>query len=208
MNRATRLPPDQPLLTPAQAAQRLHVSPVTIRHWALQGRLPCITTPGGHRRFHAEDIERLATEHPDVPAVARPLRVLIVADDPLQARYLVAFLHACRSDAQALLAGDGFEAAVQMQEHQPDLVLLDLAVPGMDGATVCRHIRRHPQLHGTRVIAMTGNPDPELAADIRSAGADGCLAKPLDPHALRTLIQQARPLQSRGRIPSKQRPRT
>ena len=49
-------------LTPAQAAERLMVSPVTLRHWALAGKLAFTTTPGGHRRFTLEEVERFAAE--------------------------------------------------------------------------------------------------------------------------------------------------
>jgi excisionase family DNA binding protein len=54
------IPAGEPeLLTPAEAAQRLRVTPITLRAWAESGRLPCIRTPGGHRRYNAADISAI-----------------------------------------------------------------------------------------------------------------------------------------------------
>ena len=52
--------PQPEYLTPGQVARMLHVSPKTVNRWANEGRIPCIVTLGGHRRFQREEIERVA----------------------------------------------------------------------------------------------------------------------------------------------------
>jgi excisionase family DNA binding protein len=191
MNKITEETPEEVLLTPAEVAKRLHVSPVTVRHWALQGKLPCITTPGGHRRFRPEDIERLAAQ-PSVDASAA-LRILIVDDDRQVATFLSEFVQTFVKDVKVVIANDGFEAAVQLHEHLPDLVLVDLMMPGMDGVSVCQRIKQHPQLQHTHVIGMTGYPTAENTARFCNAGAETVLPKPLDTQKLRQLIEQLSP---------------
>ncbi len=103
---------EPPFLTPAQVAQRLRVSPVTVRHWALNGKLSFVTTPGGHRRFLLEEVERFARQYgvdlqPSKPA---GLRVLIVDDDPELGEMLTEFVTALDPDNDAALAHNVFEA--------------------------------------------------------------------------------------------------
>lgn len=194
MHQATSQSHPETLLTPAEAAQRLHVSPVTIRHWALHGRLPYVTTPGGHRRFRACDIEQLAATGCLPADSQRPLRVLIVEADPQEAERLADMVCTCCTHARPLIVHDGFEAALQLQEQRPDLVLLAMQMPGMDTEAVCRHIRQHAQLRHTRVIGMTGEPSPEGIAGLHAASAEACLVKPLSPDALRAVLQHPRHL--------------
>lgn len=56
-------------LTPQQVADRFRVQPVTVRQWAAQGLIECVTTPGGHRRFPVAAVERFARERSDHPAL-------------------------------------------------------------------------------------------------------------------------------------------
>lgn len=60
----------EPLLTPGQVAQRFAVDPKTVTRWAMQGKLPIVKTPGGHRRYRKSVIEELARERFENNAVA------------------------------------------------------------------------------------------------------------------------------------------
>jgi len=83
-----------------------------------------------------------------------------------------------------LIAGDGLDAGRLVADHRPDVVLLDLRMPGMDGATVCRRIRNDPDTAQTRVIFLTGHIDPDSLALIRDSGADGYIPKPFESQDL------------------------
>jgi len=93
-------------------------------------------------------------------------------------------------------ASDGSEAIELADELHPDLVLLDVMMPGPSGLSVIEHLRERPEHAGTPVIvvsAFSADSDRVAALD---AGANGFLAKPFDPDALRSLVEEL--LASRG----------
>ena len=168
------------LLTPSQTAALLGVSPVTVRLWARTGKLASHTTPGGHRRFDALELATFARRyglrlHSDPSG---GMRVLIVEDDPQFASFLNQALTLLTPTPEIEHAYEGFEAGRRLQRFQPDLVLLDLMLPGIDGFAICQRLRQDPETEHIRIIAMTGYDTPENHARILAAGAETCLAKP------------------------------
>ncbi len=164
-------------LTPNQVADLLHVSPVTVRHWASRGKLPFVVTPGGHRRFPRAEVERLARQ---LGEGGDRLRVLVVDDDRQLAGFLREWLGTLSEPPQVELAYDGFEAGQKVMEFRPQVVLLDLMMPGLDGFQVCQRIKEAPGGKAVRVITMTGYYTEENARRALEAGAEACLPKPLD----------------------------
>jgi len=177
-------------LTPYETANLLMVSPVTVRVWAQKGLLRSVSTPGGHRRFLREDVERFAQQNA-VPSPLREadgLRVLIVDDDRQFAVYLRELLEGLGKGISTALAHDGFGAGCQIHTFKPGIVLLDLMMPGLDGFRVCRQIKQEPATVAIRVIAITGYPSPEHMRRIREDGAEACLGKPLDREAFLAVL--------------------
>ena len=127
-------------MTPHEVAELLMVSPVTVRQWAQKGMLPALTTAGGHRRFRWDDVERFAREK-GMQLPDRTTTVLVVDDDRQLNNYLVALLSTSVDDVEVVSAYDGFEAGKLVQQARPDIVLLDVMMPGMDGVQVCRSIK-------------------------------------------------------------------
>jgi CheY-like chemotaxis protein len=87
-----------------------------------------------------------------------------------------------------MTAADGFEAGRLVATFRPDVVLLDLRMPGMDGFQVCRTIKADPETSSTIVISMTGYHTPETEAKILECGAIRCFAKPVEPSTLASYI--------------------
>ena len=168
-------------LTPRQVADCLKISPVTVRHWAVSGKLKFVTTPGGHRRFSYADIEQFAQERGIRLSWddAGTLRVLIVDDNVELSGYLVEVLKGAELDLMVEVAHDGYAAGEQVHLFKPDIVLLDLMMPGMNGFDTCRRIKQNVATRHIRVIAMTGFPTEENIERIMNAGAEQCLAKPI-----------------------------
>jgi DNA-binding NarL/FixJ family response regulator len=107
-------------------------------------------------------------------AAAVGLRVLVVDDcEEMRDRVRVALERAGLTVVGE--AGDGAEALVQAAARQPDVVLMDLHMPRMDGVQATRALRR--QQPGTRVVLWTGESDEELASALRHSGADAGLLK-------------------------------
>ncbi len=178
---------DKPYLTPNEVAQWMMVSPITVRGWAQKGMLQAEVTPGGHRRFRHEEVERFARQWN--PAGNRgPLRVLIVDDDRSVVGFLKELLEGASDPVTVEVAYGGFEAGRKVHAFTPDIVLLDYMMPGIKGSEVCRQIKQIPGLADVRVIAMSGLLNPEHEAELLAAGAECCLAKPIDTAKLFTLM--------------------
>lgn len=173
-------------LTPKEAAARLMVAPVTIRAWAERGWLTAQVTAGGHRRYLVSDVETFA--HSRGLAFSRPgrvaMRILVVDDDLQVISYLEEMLNGCTDPIEIEAAQDGFEAGFMINRFDPDIVLLDLMMPGMNGFEACRRIKADPATATIRVVAMTGYPSPENVQRIVEAGAEQCFAKPINEPAL------------------------
>jgi excisionase family DNA binding protein len=170
--------PDVDLLTPNEAAKRLSVSPITLRKWADKGLIQVITTLGGHRRYPWSEVERLL-QRKGLPA-GSPTKIMIVDDDLFVSEVLQEYLTSLSTPIVVEIANNGFEAGRKLTAFMPDFILLDLMMPGMDGFDVCQRVKEDPATAKIRVIAITGYPTEENIKRILSAGAEACLAKPVD----------------------------
>ncbi len=181
------------LFSPAEVASRLGVSPVTVRSWASKGWLNPQITPGGHRRYLWEDVERLLLDHPVQTASSHAHRILLVDDDTQFRSYLADALSALAPEAEIMLAADGFQAGMVMVDFRPDLIFLDYVMPGLDGAAICRQIRSDSRFTGTRIFAVTGYSGQAIEHDLLTAGADKVLLKPLPIATLMEILAQCCP---------------
>lgn len=170
------------LLTPTEAAKRLSVSPITLRKWADKGLIRVVTTLGGHRRYPPGEVERLLKRQnlPD----GSPTRIMIVDDDPFLAEVLRETLFSLSASTVVEIANDGFDAGRKLTSFMPDIILLDLMMPGLDGFDVCSSVKNDPATAQMRVIAITGYPSDENIKRILSAGAEACLPKPINSDQL------------------------
>ncbi|MCU7918740.1 MAG: response regulator [Candidatus Thiodiazotropha sp. (ex Epidulcina cf. delphinae)] len=168
------------LLAPSDAALLLGVSPITVSKWARKGLLRAHLTLGGHRRFTYSEIKRFARSRGMTlfPPRETLQPILVVEDDRQFSDFLYEALTASQPGYQVHIANDGFEAGRLLQKYRPQIVLLDLILPGMDGFSVCRRLRTDPETRLIRVIAMTGYYSRENVERILQAGAEVCLEKP------------------------------
>ena len=113
-------------------------------------------------------------------------RILAVDDTPHNLDLITYLLTAAGHE---VIGADSGEAALDMaRTHQPDLIVLDVQLPGMDGYAVLDAIRKDPVLAPTRVIAVTAYAMVGDRAYAMSAGFDGYLAKPIDPQTFTDTI--------------------
>jgi CheY-like chemotaxis protein len=131
--------------------------------------------------------EAPARAPPDSSEGGGPLKVLVVDDDIDLARSTSLLLKSWGYDVRAAYDGPGALTAVR--EQRPDVVLLDLGMPGMDGYQVARQLRQGP---GHVVLAaLTGYGEEEDRAEAQEAGFDYHLVKPVDPADLKDLLALA-----------------
>ena len=107
------------------------------------------------------------------------MRVLVVDDDPLVRNLLSAVLHDANFDL--IEAVDGHEALAIAASNPPDVVVLDVMMPGIDGYEVCRMLRADPDFATTRIVILTAKSAPGAREDAIRAGADAFFTKPFSP---------------------------
>lgn len=191
------------VFTTFETAKLCHVSPLSIINWVNAGRLPAFRTPGGHRRIRREDLVRFMRDN-GIPLAdelregsGRP-KILVVDDEASIREVLSEHLTTRATTYEVLTAADGFEAGRLIATFRPDIVLLDLKMPGLDGFHVCRTIKADPETSNTVVIAMTGYHTPETESRILECGAMRCFAKPVEPSALSGYIDSVFEQQATG----------
>ena len=177
------MPSPKKFFTTAEAAALLMVSPVTVREWARKDLLPSVSTLGGHRRFLLDGLREFAAAHgihledAETGAVADPLRLMIVDDDPVFAGYLREIVLATDPTVRLRLAADGFEAGQLSESLRPQLVALDISMPRVDGIELCRRLRASAATARARLVILSGALTDDNIAAAKRAGADAWLDK-------------------------------
>jgi len=164
-------------------AEMLQVDPGSVANWIDQGLLQAHRTPGGHRRVVVANLIKFLREHkmPVPPELGTtPIRILVVDDEEALAKMVAKAIRSQNPDYEITEANDGFRAGTLIATIKPDVVILDLRMPGVDGYEVCRMIKGQKDTAHAEVIAMTAFPSSESEKRILDCGARVCLAKPLD----------------------------
>jgi CheY-like chemotaxis protein len=138
--------------------------------------------------MRAESATVHATAGGTSPFASRPQKVLIV-DDNVDAAESLAEILRLRGYSVAT-AGGGEEAVVHAASEPPDVLFLDLGMPGMDGLTAARLIRQQPNGAKIRIIALTGWGQERDRERTRAAGIQEHLVKPVSPESLVALFER------------------
>ncbi|MFO1267382.1 MAG: PAS domain S-box protein [Rubrivivax sp.] len=170
-----------------------------------QGTTMTVTLPLARRKVEGRDRREALeastadeTEWKDTAPGCGP-RLLLVDDNRDAAESLAAFLRL--EGAEVHVAADGPAAIAMARELEPEAVVLDIGLPGMNGLEVCRALRRLPGLRGARIVALTGYGQAADRAATSDAGFDAHLTKPVDPERLAKLLlpQAQAPAQAQER---------
>ena len=113
--------------------------------------------------------------------------VLVVDDEPTIRALVNAILE--DSDVRTLEAADGAEALAMAHHHHPDLVLLDVVMPRMDGYSVCQTMKAESSTAHTPVLLLTALAQDSDRERARRSGADGIVQKPFSATALRATVE-------------------
>jgi CheY-like chemotaxis protein len=165
-----------------------------------------IGTSRAHKRPQPADEVAAVSQDSDLiwwsPVGKRQLCVLVVADDPKTAKSLSMLVKAWGHEVW--VAGDGAAALRIAAGFQTDVVLLDIAMPRMDGRQVARRLRRQARFKDTLLIALLGRADREHRLRAEKAGFDLCLVKPVEPSTLEVLLllEQDRLARSSTAVPT------
>jgi len=168
------------LLNPSQVGKHYAVTSAGVRKWIREGKLKAFTTPGGQYRIQEQDLVQFLTNHsmPVLPEVSKSKKRVLVVDDD---RNILEVIHAALAPDTSLgvtCTDNGYDACILAGTLKPDLVLLDIMMPGINGFEVCRRLKTNPQTSNARVLVITGFPDKANIDRITEAGADHWLKKP------------------------------
>lgn len=173
-----------------EAAKYSAVSRWTIWKYVRSGELKASRTPGGHYRILKAELEQFMHKKGMYPMSTNDFpykRILIVDDEPPIQNLIKKMLSRDRYEIKA--ASDGFEAGTKILQFKPELVILDLLMPGMDGFEVCKMIKKNPETSHIKILIITGHDFEENKTRIMDAGADGYIAKPFDKEMLKKNIE-------------------
>ncbi|HEY4073560.1 MAG TPA: response regulator [Herbaspirillum sp.] len=181
MNESTGAMSDD--VTTREAAEMLGVSLRTAQLWVERGRLRAWKTAGGHRRIERASVEALRTNSM-TPAIAgaidvaaghagryaatglkpadQPLRVVAVEDDKtLQSLYKIA-IGAMPFPTEVHVAANGFDGLLLIGKTHPDVVILDLNLPGMDGFRLIRELDQHEDFDTLEIVVVSALSQSEI----------------------------------------------
>ena len=141
------------------------------------------------RRRRVANAVLTAVQEPRTAIDKEQFRIFVVDDDPEVLKFVTLFLenagHSVRS------AGGAMEGLSQIKSFRPDLVLVDLMMPGLNGLDFCREIRRQTAFDHTKIVMMSVRPEAYWTGEAIDAGADGFITKPLNPETIVSQIERA-----------------
>jgi excisionase family DNA binding protein len=199
-------------ITTRDAAVMLGVTVRTIQNWVDSGKLFAKITLGGHRRLLRSEVEALMNQHlpqpnssnqkdnqlptlvfdPTLISATGPLRVLVVEDSqPLLDLYKLRF-STFNFPHTLFTAEDGIEGLFKIGRYYPQLVLMDLRMPNMNGFQMLRSLQSMPEVTDVKFIVITGLPAAEILEIGGLPPGVAILPKPVPFDTLETLcIQRA-----------------
>jgi CheY-like chemotaxis protein len=144
-------------------------------------RLPLLPAPAA-----VSSPKEPGKQGPSVVSTGR--RILIVDDNRDAANSLAALLRILGNEVQTALGGR--QALDEIPSYQPEVVVMDIAMPGLTGLEVARRLRETPSVPQPLLVAVTGFGSEEDRRQALAAGFDAHLVKPVDLHALQALINR------------------
>jgi excisionase family DNA binding protein len=185
--------------TTREAAGALGVSLRTAQLWVDGGLLDAWKTDGGHRRISLESVQRLLQqkqnqsrgkgwEHPVSESPDR-LRILVVEDDNVLLRLYMTRLATWDLPIDLSTAHNGYEALMLIGREQPDLMITDLRMSGIDGFQMLRTVLSSPYREGMEVVVVTGMDTHAIAEAGGLPSGIRCLPKPVPFTELRSIAE-------------------
>ncbi|MCP3872130.1 MAG: response regulator [Desulfobacteraceae bacterium] len=175
-----------------QAAKLCSVDRSTMHRWVKSKKIKSYSTPGGHKRILKIDLKNWLEEN-QIPINIDELeekktKILIVDDDIGVQKYLTRLLKGILIDIE--VASDGFQAGIKLIQFKPDLILLDLFMPNMNGFEVCKTVKENPSTNKTKILIMTGHATKKNRTKAISLGADAFLSKPSSKKEIISCIEK------------------
>jgi two-component system, OmpR family, response regulator RpaA len=170
------------VFTTGEAAKICKVSQQTIIRCFDSGQLRGFRVPGSRfRRIPREALYRFMKEN-SIPtdALESGQRRILIVDDDQAVVDLISEVLAHDNRFEFKVVNNGFGAGMLANEYHPDLIILDVMLPDINGQVVCELIRKDAAMADIKIICISGMVEEDKISDLKTAGADDFLHKPLD----------------------------
>ncbi len=179
-------------LSVGQVAEICRVSKKTVLNWIYDGALKAFTTYGGHYRIWPANVKKfLDTAGMDIPfeyVDDRTTHILIVDDDVAYSQMLRDAILGEMPTVEVVTTDDGYEGLMLIGEIKPQLVILDIKMPKLDGFQVLELLKTRKTEHDMRVLVVSGYLDKATKDQLSKTIAEGAVDKLTDTASLLKVI--------------------
>ena len=172
--------------TTGEAAKICKVSQQTIIRCFDNGTLKGFRVPGSRfRRIPRNDLYAFMKDY-GIPtdALENGKRKVLIVDDDRELVDLLADAFQRDGRFEIKTADNGFDAGMYVREFRPDIVVLDIMLPDINGKEVCQRVRSDDSLEAVKIICISGMVEEDKIADLKTAGANDFLHKPFEVDVL------------------------
>ncbi len=170
------------VFTTGEAAKICKVSQQTIIRCFDSGQLQGFRVPGSRfRRIPREQLYMFMRDN-GIPtdALESGKRRILIVDDDEELVELISDVLVRDSRFEVRSANNGFDAGMMVKEYRPDLIVLDVMLPDINGKEVCQRVRNDKTMDDVRIICISGMVEEDKIEDLKAAGANDFLQKPFD----------------------------
>ena len=173
------------ICTSKKAAEILKVTARTVQLWAESGILKSWKTPGGHRRYSTADVialsEQIKNEDNIIqsPRAEKIVKLLIIEDDLDLLRLYQLTIEGWKMPVELELASDGYLGLIKLGEFKPDLMVLDLNLPHVDGFRIVESMQNSKFHNSTKLLVVSGLPVIDIKARLEDLEESSILTKPV-----------------------------
>lgn len=183
------------ILSVGKIAKMCHVGRATVQRWINDGKIKAFTLPSGHFRVRCEDFLQFLRQYnmPVPEELNVSARKILIVDDDEDivdlVRQVITGIPDLSVDIRS--ANSGVQACLQLGVFKPELLILDLRMPDVDGLEVARGIYHSPDLEGTQVLVITGYATDENMSTLKAMGIGSVLTKPFQFDELTRLVKES-----------------
>lgn len=181
------------MLKTGEASDYLGVSKSTMNNWVKQDSLTYNSTPGGHYLFSIKELNKFADERGIIISEKREekkkLKILVI-DDDASFREFVSEALELYSGYELKEAQDGTQGVLLVKTWMPDLIILDLRMPNMNGIDFCHVLKKDSKTKNLKIIITSAYLAPIIKNEIKKLGIEAVLEKPVRLTALIKTISE------------------
>ena len=174
------------VFTTGEAAKICNVSQQTIIRCFDSGQLKGFRVPGSRFRRIPRDVLYKFMKENGIPtdALESGKRKALVVDDDVDLVEVIQDVLEADGRFEIRTANNGFDAGMMVKEYRPDVIVLDVMLPDINGKEVCQRVRTDKTMDDTKIMCISGMVESDKISELKAAGADDFMQKPFDAEVL------------------------